>query len=252
MQKYYHIVFWVVTFIVLTLTFSQSYGGYAQSFYFVTFLFPVILGTSVFFNSFLIPKFLFRKKYFKFVQYSLYAIIFSVYLEILVLTLSLIVFANYQYDQLNPKTTDIVFLTVVMYFLVFLNTIVLLLREYLIGQEKNRKLTEEYDKLKTGILTVRSERKYINIPFDSIDYLESVGNYVKITPSKGKIILTKERFSVILDKLPNAFLRIHRSIVVNTNRINSFNREWITINDLEFPISRKYKEEVLKTLSPQL
>lgn len=164
MHTYYHIGFWIITFIVLTLSFGQSYGGYAQSFYFVTFLFPVIFGTSQFFNSILVPKFLLRRKYFKFIQYSLYAIIISVYLEILVLTLSLIVFANYQYDQLNPKTTDIVFLTVLMYFLVFLNTIVLLLREYLTGQDRNRKLAEDYDKLKTGMLTVRSERKYINLP----------------------------------------------------------------------------------------
>lgn len=250
MRYYYQIVYWIITFVILTLTFGRSYGGYAHSFYFVTFLFPVILGTSLFFNSFLVPKFLLEKKYFLFIQYSLYTLIFSVYLEILVLTLSLVVFAQYQYDQLNPKTTDIVFLTVIMYLLVFVNTIVLLLQEYFRGQDRNQALESEHDKLKKGYLTVKSDRKSINVDYGTIAYIESVGNYVKINSDSGKPIMTKEKISVIEEKLPGNFLRIHRSIVVNIDQISSFNREWVNINDLELPISRKYKESALKILTP--
>lgn len=248
MRKYYQIVFWIITFVVLTLSFGRSYSGYAQSFYFVTFLFPVILGTCFFFNSFLVPKYLLKKKYFKFILYSLYTLVFSVYLEILVLTLSLIVFANYRYDQLNPKTTDIVFLTVVMYFLVLANTVVLLLQEYFMGQDRNNALTTEQEKLKKGCLIVRSERKNINVEYGSILYIESVGNYVKINLGSGKSVMTKEKISTIEGKLPNTFIRIHRSILVNAEQITSFNREWVHINEHELPISRKYKETALKRL----
>jgi hypothetical protein len=248
MRKHYQIAFWIITFVVLTLSFGRPYGGYAQSFYFVTFLFPVILGTSFFYNSFLVPKYLLKKKYFIFIQYSLYTLVFSVYLEILVLTLSLIVFANYRYDQLNPRTTDIVFLTVVMYFLVFANTVVLLLQEYFIGLDKNNALKTEQEKLKKGCLIVKSERKNINVEFGTILYIESVGNYVKIIPTSGKPIMTKEKISTIEGKLPNTFIRIHRSILVNVDQITSFNKEWVNINDHELPISRKYKEPTLNRL----
>ena len=248
MRKYYQITFWTVTFVILTLSFGQSYGGYAQSFFFVTFLFPIILGTSVFFNSFLVPKYLLNRKFFKFIQYSLYTLIFSVYLEILVLTLSLVVFANYRYDQLNPKTTDIVFLSVIMYFFVFGNTILLLLQKYFQGQERNRALESEQDKQKKGHLIVKSERKNINVEFRTIMYIESVGNYVKINPDEGKPFMTKEKISSIEEKLPNNFIRIHRSIIVNADQITAFNREWVNINDLELPISRKYKEIALNRL----
>lgn len=192
-------------------------------------------------------KVLARKKYFRFIQYSIYTLIFSVYFEILVLTLSLVVFVNYRYDQLNPKTTDIIFLTVIMYFLVLVNTIVLLLQEYFRGQDRTNALETENDKIKRGNLTVKSERKSINIDYGTIVFIESVGNYVKINHDSGKPIITKERISAIEEKLPNSFLRIHRSIVVNVNKITSFkfNREWININDLELPISRKYKEKAL-------
>jgi len=103
----------------------------------------------------------------------------------LVMTLSLVLFANFQYNELNPKTTDIVFLTVVLYFFVFLNTIIFLIQEHFRGEEK----------------------------------------------------------------LPDSFLRIHRSIIVNRDKIQSFNRELIAVNEMELPLSRKYKEEVIDRLA---
>lgn len=248
MKKYFHIVFWTISFVILTLLFGRSYGGYAQSFYFVTFLFPVIFGTSVFFNFYLLPRYLLQKKYFKFFQYSLYTLIFSIYLEILVLTLSLVVFANYRYEQLNPKTTDIVFLTLVMYFLVFANTIAILLQAYFKGQERNRALESEQEKQRKAYLSIKSKRKNMNVDFENIIHVESVGNYIRINSESRDPVLTKEKISVLEDKLPESFLRIHRSIVVNTDKITSFSHEWVYINEIELPIGRKYKETALKRL----
>jgi len=248
MGKCFQSAFWIIVFIALSLGFGRSYGGYAQSFYFVSFLFPVILGTSVFFNSYLVPKYLLRKKYFRFFQYSLYTLVFSVYFEILVLTLSLAVFANYRYDQLNPRTTDLVFLTMIMYFLVFVNTIILLLQEYFRGQDKNKELETEQEKLKRGCLIITSERKNVSIPYATLVYIESVGNYVKIHLTSGKLVMTKERISILEEKLPDSFLRIHRSILVNRDLVTSFNRETVSIQDMDLPISRKYKQAAMKRL----
>ena len=109
MRRFYHSIFWILTFIFLVLTFRGSYGGLARSFFFVSFLFPVIVGTSYLVTSYLVPRFLLKKQYFKFILYSIYTLVFSVYMEMLVMTLSLIIFANFQYSEMNPKTTDIVY-----------------------------------------------------------------------------------------------------------------------------------------------
>lgn len=249
MTRYFHIAFWFATFVILTILFGPSYGGYAQSFFFVSFLFPVILGTSVLFNTILVPRYLLQKKYARFALYSIYTLIFSVYLEILIMTFALVVFANYQYDQMNPKTTDILFLSVVMYLLVFTNTIGLLLKEYFQEQNTTAELKSEQDKLRKGFLIVKSDRKNISLDFNTIVFIESVGNYVKIHLSSGNPVMTKEGISAIEERLPHAFIRIHRSIVINKDQITSFNREVVQIHDLELPISRKYKEIVLKRLN---
>ena len=249
MRGLYQTIFWILAFVILTLAFGRSFGELSQSFFFVSFLFPVIVGTSYLVNAFLVPRYLLRKSYFKFILYFIYVLVFSVYLEMLVITLSLILFANFQYTELDPKTTDVVFLTVVLYFFVFLNTIIFLMKAYFMGEEKQKELEAEKLKLIKGYLVVRSERKSRQIPYDQIAYVESVGNYVRIRTSSGESILSKEKISMLQEKLPEYFLRIHRSIIVNRDKIQSFNKEWITVNENDLPLSRKYKEQIINQLS---
>jgi len=249
MRSLYQTIFWILSFVILTLAFGPSFGELSQSFFFVSFLFPVIVGTSYLVNAFLVPRYLLRKSYFKFILYFIYVLVFSVYLEMLVVTLSLILFANFQYTELNPKTSDVVFLTVVLYFFVFLNTIIFLIRAYFMGEEKQKELEAEKQKLKKGFIVIRSERKNMQIPYDHIAYVESVGNYVRIQTSSGDSILSKEKISRLEERLPEYFLRIHRSIIVNRDKIQSFNKEWITVNENDLPLSRKYKEQIINQLN---
>jgi len=251
MKGYYHIIFWLAVFLILTLAVGRSYGSLVQSLYFISFLFPVIVGTSYIFNSFLVPKYLLQKKYFKFVQYLIYTLVFSVYLEMLVIILSLILIVNYNYEELDPKTSDIYLLTFILYFFVILNTIILLLQKYFKEQEKKQELEAEKDTLKKGHLLVRSERKNTIILFDNIEYIESLGNYIKIFTSSDKTIVSKEKISSIVERLPECFLRIHRSYIVNRNKIESYTKDWIIIDENRLPISRKYKESVIQDLSLQ-
>ncbi len=248
MHRFYHTFFWILAFLILTLGFSRSFESLVQSFYFVAFLFPVIVGTSYLVASYLVPRFLLQKKYFKFGLYFIYVLVFSVFMELLVMTLSLVVLANFQYEAINPKATDIVFLTIVLYTFVFLNTIILLIRKYFMGVEREGALQAEKDKRTSSFLVVRSDRKNIQVLFDQIEYVESTGNYLRIHTSSGDSILTKEKISSLQEKLTDSFLRIHRSILVNRDKIQSYNRERITVNEMDLPLSRKYKAEVMNKL----
>jgi len=248
MRGLYQTIFWILSFVILTLAFGRSFGDLSQAFYFVSFLFPVIVGTSYLVNAFLVPRYLLRKNYFKFILYFIYSLVFSVYLEMLVLTLSLILLANFHYTDLNPKIRDVVFLTAVLYFFVFLNTIIFLMKAYFMGEEKQKELEAAKQKLEKGYLVVRSERKSRQIPYENIMYVESVGNYVRIQSSSGESILSKEKISSLKEKLPDYFLRIHRSIIVNRDQIQSFSKEWITVNENDLPLSRKYKEQIINQL----
>ncbi len=94
MKLWGQVYFWVVVILVLTLLFGGPHNRYTESFYFVAMLLPVVVGTSCFFNEFLVPRFLFQRKLFKFALYTIYMIIISMYLEILVITWAFIFLAN--------------------------------------------------------------------------------------------------------------------------------------------------------------
>lgn len=96
---------------------------------------------------------------------------------------------------------------------------------------------------------MRSERKMVKIIFDEILYVESLSDYIKIH-TKNKVFVTRETISNLEMKLPSQqFLRIHRSYIVNLNKTDSYTNEFIGIEKNAIPISRTYKENVLKKLT---
>ena len=42
--------------------------------------------------------------------------------------------------------------------------------------------------------------------------------------------------------LPEDFIRIHRSFIVNRAKISKFSREFVMLGEKELPISRSYKQ----------
>lgn len=113
----------------------------------------------------------------------------------------------------------------------------------------NTFVKNENKPLKNDFIFVRSDRKMVKISFDEILYVESLSDYIKIY-LKDKTIVTRETISNIETKLPNqVFYRIHRSYIVNKNKMHSYTNEFIEIDKKALPISRTYKENLLKKLS---
>ena len=209
----------------------------------------MMVGTSYLFNQFLIPQYLQKQKYFKFGLYSLYALITSMYLEMIVLILAFIYLANYTYDQMNPLTTDVVSLTITLYFIVLLRSFVFLIKQSQDKQQTINRLETVEENIKKGHLLVRANRQTAKVIYEDINYLESLSDYVKIYTSSNNPILTKEKISNLEKRLPPFFIRIHRSYIVNTNKVESFTKETVVIEDNSLPISRTYKSKTLEVLS---
>lgn len=94
---------------------------------------------------------------------------------------------------------------------------------------------------------VNANRKYVKVHFQDILYIESLKDYVRIHTSTQKI-MTKDKISLFEHKLPDYFIRVHRSFIVNTHKITAFTHQDIEINTIEVPIGISYKKEVLHLL----
>jgi len=241
------ILFWLISASFLILLFGKPYEGYHISFYFVSFLLPVIVGTSYMFNSYLVPNYLLRRKYFKFGLYTFYTIVVSLNLEMLIITIAFAVLAKYQYERMVPAATNIFGLAISMYFVVLIKAFILLIKSSFDVQEKVQTLEEKQANLEKGYLSIRANRKNTKVLLENILYLESLSDYVKIITSQESII-TKEKISTLEEKLTSPFARIHRSFIINMDKVESFSADSVEINGNILPISRTYKKEVIALL----
>ena len=101
---------------------------------------------------------------------------------------------------------------------------------------------------KSDSFFVRADRKMIKICHSEILFIESLSDYIKIHLT-GKTVVTRETITSIEAKLPqNEFIRTHRSFIVSIDKIDLFTCELVEIGKKQIPISRSYKNEVLKQL----
>ena len=98
-----------------------------------------------------------------------------------------------------------------------------------------------------GFMYVNVNKKHHKILFSKILYAESLKDYVRIHTDKTTVI-TKDKISDFEQKLPNYFLRTHRSYIVNTNKITAYSAQDIEIGKLEIPIGVSYKKQVFQIL----
>ena len=102
---------------------------------------------------------------------------------------------------------------------------------------------EEYSKS----IFVKSDKKIIKLNFDEINYVEGYGNYIKIFTDK--MILTPQTLSDFLEKLPNQFLRTHKSFIINFNQLKLIDgNQVVLVNDNKLPVGKSYRKDLLERI----
>lgn len=98
-------------------------------------------------------------------------------------------------------------------------------------QENNFIIIKQgYDKYKIGI--------------SDILYLEAMKDYTKIVTTDQKYLVLST-LNGIIEKLPvEKFVRIHRSYVVNKNRVDAFQKNKVIIQAIELPVGKLYRHEL--------
>ncbi|MDD3788704.1 MAG: LytTR family DNA-binding domain-containing protein, partial [Petrimonas sp.] len=94
---------------------------------------------------------------------------------------------------------------------------------------------------------VKTDYKIVHILFDNILYVEGLKNYVKIyLREQSKPIISLMPMKDIEAALPAyRFIRVHRSYIVQKNKIESVNKNRLVINGKEIPIGETYKQNFL-------
>lgn len=249
MKTWQHIVFWILLYTSLTLILNDWLQGAQEAFYYVSFLMPVIIGASYFFNYILVPQYLFKRRFALFFLYSIYMLIVSLCLEMIVGILAFMVIVSYGINENGVLITDVFTLGGLLYFVVLLQSFILLIRHYFMNQRIINVLEQKQHQVDQGYFTVRSNRQISRVQIAEVLYIESLADYIRIHMDNGSVVQSKEKISHMESSLPGSFVRIHRSFIVNKEKVNTFSRENVLIGSINLPISRTYKKEVLDQLS---
>jgi len=122
--------------------------------------------------------------------------------------------------------------------------------EFLVAAQKARNLIEleqmKAAKIETNekFLFLKSEYKIIRINFDDIIYIEGLKDYVKVfLKNEARPILSINSLKTLEAKLPaSRFMRVHRSFIVNLERVETIERFRIVFGKVYIPVSEQYKD----------
>lgn len=96
---------------------------------------------------------------------------------------------------------------------------------------------------------VKTEYKLVRIDIATILYVEGLQNYVVIYTTTGKIT-SLQTMKKTEEQLPSdQFIRIHKSFIVAINKINSIERNRISIGDQTIALGEVYREAFYQAIA---
>jgi len=104
-------------------------------------------------------------------------------------------------------------------------------------------------RIKAKELYVRTDAKIVKVNFDEILYIEALADYIMIITPNNKYIVhsTMKGFQ---SRLPeDQFSRVHRSYIINRDKIETIENLFVVINKKFIPIGASYKDDFIDNLN---
>ncbi len=96
---------------------------------------------------------------------------------------------------------------------------------------------------------LKGDKKIHQLHTDDILFIEAYGNYTKVFLAN-EVVISHEKISALEKLLPeSAFLRVHKSFIINCDKIKTIEGNRITITEHMVPIGQTYKHNLKKLFS---
>ena len=121
----------------------------------------------------------------------------------------------------------------------------LLFRKYRKSQTTVQTVTEEKQRIveKVSRKSIELHNKQ-RVYFDELIYLKSDRNYVEFYTASKRYV-DRHKLSAVQEHLPPNFVQVHRSYVINKNKIKSSTGSYVLLTpDIEIPLSRTFKHRL--------
>jgi DNA-binding LytR/AlgR family response regulator len=99
---------------------------------------------------------------------------------------------------------------------------------------------------------IKCNNGYEKIFHEAILFVEACQNYVCIHTASEKYMTLTPMRSLEEQLPPRGFLRIHKSYIVAISKIRSLNGNEVTVGQAKIPVSKNYKDELMKIIDGKL
>jgi len=122
----------------------------------------------------------------------------------------------------------------------------------ILKQENLNNIKTDEDNDDTNFFYIRTNQSAIRLKYDNIIYAEALENYVNICTFDSKYTVLHTLKSLEEKLALKNFKRIHRSYIINMNKIQKIQNNKILVHTAEglqvIPISKTYKKDILEQL----
>ena len=105
-------------------------------------------------------------------------------------------------------------------------------------------ISPQTSSLKDDTIFLKTEYRIVKVSISGIRYVEAMSEYLKVyLQGEAKPIVTLLSMKKMEERLPENFMRIHRSYIVNLNMIQEVNKNRVIMDaDTYLPIGDMYKD----------
>jgi len=95
-------------------------------------------------------------------------------------------------------------------------------------------------------VTVNLQKKKVYL--SSIKWIQAFGDYIKLVTNEGDFLVLST-MKAFLNRMPdNLFVRIHKSYIVNVNKVDNWSANKVEVDGTKLPMSRLKKDELERIL----
>lgn len=95
---------------------------------------------------------------------------------------------------------------------------------------------------------IKSDKKIIKLYFDEIAIIKGLGNYVEIFTTGNKKFIYYKSLKALIDKLPNNFMRVHNSYIINLGNVEYFEDNQLIISHHKISVAKSYRDCLLNSI----
>ncbi|WDF48638.1 LytTR family DNA-binding domain-containing protein [Chryseobacterium sp. KACC 21268] len=106
--------------------------------------------------------------------------------------------------------------------------------------------------IENNFTIIKSDKRLVKLNFDQISIIKGLGNYVEIFMTDDRKFVYYKSLKELIDKLPDEFMRVHNSYIINLKNVEYFEDNQLIIGKNKIAVAKSYKYCLLESIDKLL